>query len=109
MVYTAVSAVAGGTGAYFWGALTAAVSAETIAIVIKNPATVYLVPGLLPLVPGGGMFQTMRAAVQGNLEEALALGLSTLTAAGAIALGVALASSAARIVASIIRQWHKRR
>ena len=53
------------------------------------------------------MFETMEATVQGNLEEALLLGFSTLTSAGAIALAIALATSGNRIVVAIIR--HVRR
>lgn len=92
--------IAGGETAfaYFCGALVAAIFSEIFATVIKNPATVYLVPGLLPLVPGGGMFQTMTAAVRGDASLALATGFSTLTAAGAISLAIALATSASRLV-----------
>lgn len=86
-----------GTESYFWGAAAVAV----LAAAVRKPATVYLVPGLLPLVPGGGMFRTMRAAVTGDLAEALQLGLSTLTAAGAIALAVALASSFSGIAGAL--------
>ena len=49
------------------------------------------------------MFQTMEAAVSGNMESALSLGFSTLTAAGAIAIGIAVASSLAKIVNRIAR------
>ncbi len=106
-VYTLAGAE--GTAAYFWGALAVAGVSELLAVLIKNPATVYLVPGLLPLVPGGGMFMTMRAAVQGSLDEALSVGLSTLTAAGAIALSVALVSSTSRIITAVIRHLCKKR
>ena len=81
--------------AYFGGAFVVALLSEILALLIKNPATVYLLPGLFPLVPGGGMFQTMEAAVSGNMDNALSIGFSTLTAAGAIAIGIAVASSIA--------------
>jgi uncharacterized membrane protein YjjB (DUF3815 family) len=98
VLYTLITA-AGGSGSlgYLAGAFFVSLFSELFAIVIKNPATVYLLPGLLPLVPGGGMFQTMREAVQGHAEAALETGFVTGTAAGAIALGIALASSIARI------------
>lgn len=89
--------------AYFAGAFVVALISEIFAFVLKNPATVYLLPGLFPLVPGGGMFQTMEAAVSGNMESALSIGFSTLTAAGAIAIGIAVASSLAKIVNRIAR------
>ncbi len=93
-----------GNGAYFFGALVVAVLSELLALLQKKPATIYLVPGLLPLVPGAGMFQTMQATVEGNLEAALLVGFATLTSAGAIALAIALASSAARIFRAALRR-----
>ena len=92
--------------AYFAGAFSVAIASEFLAYLIKNPATVYLLPGLLPLVPGGGMFQTMRAAVSGNMDTALSLGYATLGAAGAIALGIAIASSIARLFSKFL--WKKK-
>lgn len=96
-----------GTQSYFWGALVVAILSEILALVQKKPATIYLVPGLLPLVPGGGMFETMEATVEGSLQKALLLGFSTLTSAGAIALAIALASSGARIVRAALRYFRK--
>ena len=51
------------------------------------------------------MFQTMRAAVSGNMDTALSLGYATLGAAGAIALGIAIASSIARLFSKF--RWKK--
>lgn|SRR5574344_706566 len=82
---------------YLAGSFAVAIFSEFVAVITHNPATVFLLPGLLPLVPGGGIFYMMRYAVQGNLAESLHEGYETLIAAGAIALGIALASSAARI------------
>ena len=90
-----------GIKSYFWGALTVALLSELLAYFKKNPATVYLIPGLLPLVPGSGMFQTMQAAVQGNLDQTLHLALKTLTAAGATALAVAIIASLAKLLSTL--------
>ena len=90
--------------AYFAGAFVVALLSEIFAVIFKNPATVYLLPGLLPLVPGGGMFETMEAAVSGNMETALSTGFSTLTAAGAIAIGIAVASSMAKILNRLAKE-----
>lgn len=95
----------GGTGAggsafsYLAGALAVAVFSEIMRLFWHTPATVFLIPGLLPLVPGGGMFKTMRAAVQGLSADALSLGYTTLLAAGAIALGIALVSGVVKLAA----------
>jgi uncharacterized membrane protein YjjB (DUF3815 family) len=110
MLYVAIKA---GTASEAWGnlggAFAVAVCSESCAIVFRRPATVFLVPGILPLVPGGGIFNMMHAVVQGKLDEAAAAGYLTLTAAGSIALGIAVASSIARIIALGIRNRHQRR
>ena len=72
--------------------------AEILGAMLKTPATVFLLPGLLPLVPGGGMFLTMRSAVNGLMAESLSNAYTTLFAAGSIALGIALASSGRRLL-----------
>jgi len=90
--------------AYFAGAFVVAFLSEILAFFLKTPATVYLLPGLFPLVPGGGMFQTMEAAVSGNMSNALSIGFSTLTAAGAIAIAIAVVSSLAKIVYKITKR-----
>ena len=96
-----------GTESYFWGSIAVALLSEVLAFLKKNPATVYLIPGLLPLVPGSGMFQTMRAAVTGDLDNALHLALSTLTTAGATALAVAIIVSIARLLAMFAKKRKK--
>lgn len=94
-----------GTESYFWGSIAVAVLSEVLALTKKKPATIYLIPGLLPLVPGSGMFQTMQAAVTGDLENALHLSLTTLTAAGATALAVAIVASAARLIYRSVAEY----
>ena len=96
-----------GTESYFWGSIDVALLSEVLAFLKKNPATVYLIPGLLPLVPGSGMFQTMRAAVTGNLDNALHLALTTLTTAGATAFAVAIIASIARLLAMFAKKRKK--
>jgi uncharacterized membrane protein YjjB (DUF3815 family) len=88
---------------YFAGAFSVAVFAEILAIVLHRPATVYLIPGITPLVPGGGIFFMMRGVVRGEFSEALSAGYEALATAVAIALGIAIASSTARIVAMAVK------
>lgn len=99
LVYLLVSAKTGSNAAgYMTGALAVGSLSEFAAVALRKPATVYIVPGIIPLVPGGGMYETMLMAVLGRGEDASVIGFATLTAAGAIAVGVALASSIARLV-----------
>ncbi len=39
--------------------------AEVLARMVKAPATVFLIPSIIPLVPGGKLYYTMRAIVDG--------------------------------------------
>lgn len=87
--------------AYMLGSLVVGLLAELFAVIFKKPATIYIVPGIIPLVPGGGMYETMLMAVLGNGEATSSTGFRTLSAAAAIAVGIALASGVARFVANI--------
>lgn len=91
---------------YMAGALCVGLLSEFFAVILKKPATVFIVPGIIPLVPGGGMYETMLLSVWGKMDAAAVTGFKTLSAAAAIAVGIALASSLARL-ASRIRQAAK--
>ena len=66
----------------------AVVYAEVLAHLRKTPATVFVVPAIIPLVPGSSLYYAMASAVRGNLGDARAYGQLTLQAALAIAAGV---------------------
>jgi len=85
------------TVAYFAGALCVGIVSEIFAILFRKPATVYIVSGIIPFVPGGGMYQTMLYSTLGNMDAAAVTGFQTISAAGAIAVGIAIASSLARL------------
>lgn len=81
----------------FTATMVVAVYSETMARIYKAPATMFLIVGLLPLVPGAGIYYTMEYAVSGNQ---IAFGQSlvhTLAIAGALALGIVLVSSLYRL------------
>ncbi len=54
----------------------------------KIPITIYLVGGIIPLVPGTGIYYTMFNLVTGENAEALLIGIETLKTAGVIAIGI---------------------
>jgi len=83
--------------AYFSSSAAIALYAELVSQLLHRPATTYLVCALIPLVPGGGMYYTMAESLRGNFQGTLATGFQTLSIAGAIAAGVAIASAVARL------------
>lgn len=71
---------------------------EIMARLRKCPVTSYLLVALFPLVPGGGIYYTMEHAMSGDSALFLDSLLHTLGLAGALAVGVLLVSSLARVV-----------
>ena len=66
----------------------AVIYAEVLARSLKTPATLFVVPAILPLVPGGSLYYTMEIAVHNRMEAARSFGQQTLVAALAIAAGI---------------------
>ena len=64
--------------------------AELMARALKTPATLFVIPAIIPLVPGGSLFYTMSYAVRGDVEGARISGIQTLESALAIAFGISL-------------------
>jgi uncharacterized membrane protein YjjB (DUF3815 family) len=85
-------------GAYFIAATAIGLCAEVASVLMKRPASLYIIGAILPIVPGSGMYQTMLESVRGNLSGSLAAGFQTLIAAGAIAAGLAVSSALARLL-----------
>jgi uncharacterized membrane protein YjjB (DUF3815 family) len=72
--------------------------AEIFARMFKAPATVFLITGIIPLVPGGGLYYTMDALIDGNMALFAEKGIEAAGIAGAIAAGSSLVSSMVRIL-----------
>lgn len=91
----------------FLGACMVGLSSDMASRICKEAATIFVIPGVLPLVPGAGTYYTMLAIVEGNLDEAASTGIQTLAMAGAIALGLLVMGTILQIVrttASSIRK-----
>ena len=58
-------------------AIVGTLYAEIIARIVKAPATVFLIPAVIPLTPGGTLYYTMSAIVeQGGITLLVALGIA---------------------------------
>jgi len=56
----------------------------------KSPSTMYVIMGILPHVPGGGMYSTMYGIINSDLMFSYMKGVETFKTAGVIAMGVIL-------------------
>ena len=83
---------------YFAGSVAVAIYAEVMARVMKSPATGFLVVGVLPFVPGGGIYYTMEYCIAGDTQQFLTTGIHTFGVAGSVAVGILLVSSATRLL-----------
>lgn len=59
-----------------------------LSVVKKAPATIFLVTGIFPLVPGAGIYYTAYYVITGNVANATFKGVETFKIAGAIVLGI---------------------
>ncbi len=78
-------------------AIVIAAYSEIMARIRRCPVTGYLLVGIVPLVPGGGVYYTMEHAINGETDLFLSSFLHTLGVAGALAVGVLLVSSFVRM------------
>ena len=67
-------------------------SSRMLAVLRRQPVTVYLMPGIFPLAPGAGIYFTAYYLIAGDMAAFSREGMKTLETAVAIALGIVFAS-----------------
>jgi uncharacterized membrane protein YjjB (DUF3815 family) len=77
----------------FVSALSISMISRIFAKLRKVPVTIFLIAGIIPLVPGAGMYNTMYAMLSQNFEESAYYGAQTLQIAGVIAIAIIFTSS----------------
>lgn len=83
----------------FFAAVATSALSEAFARWRRVPATVFVMPGLIPLVPGLLAYHTMYDLVRGQFAMGAATGVETLFWAAAIGVGSALVLTLVRMVA----------
>lgn len=83
--------------ACFFAACAVGLFSDICSRFFKDAATIFIIPGILPLVPGSGMYNTMIALVQNDLTRAASVGSQTIFLAGAIALALLVVGGFIRI------------
>lgn len=82
----------------------AALISEILARVVKAPVLMFLVPILIPLIPGGDLYRMMNCLVRGWREELAAAAGLVLAEAGAIALGIIISAAVMGILTGFRRK-----
>lgn len=84
--------------AAFLAAVAITVFSEWMARVRRCPVTGYLQVALLPLVPGSGIYYSMRYCVAGDTQQFLSTLLNTFGMAASLAIGAMLTSTVLRLL-----------
>ncbi len=82
--------------AYFIASLVISVLSEILARIYKKPSTVFIFPGIIPLVPGVGLYNSMLYLIRHDYGMFTATAVNTLFISGAIAIAVAIVHITAR-------------
>ncbi|MCY0879176.1 MAG: threonine/serine exporter family protein [Firmicutes bacterium] len=80
----------------FVGAFCVGAAAEVAAKVKQEPSLVFLVPAIIVFVPGELAYKSMVAFLRNHFVAGLEAGLTAFLEAGAIAVGLALATALVR-------------
>ena len=80
------------TLAYFLATLLIGILCEIFARVMKRAATLFVTSAIVPLVPGVGLYNTMRYVVEGNYGQAVNVGAATILGICGISLAITMAA-----------------
>lgn len=89
---------------YFFASAAVTVYAEVFARIMKTPTTTFLVPSLIPLIPGGSLYYTMNYALNEQWPAFAAKAVYTLELALALALGIIAVTTLTRMLMVITKK-----
>ncbi|HOD18445.1 MAG TPA: threonine/serine exporter family protein [Candidatus Cloacimonadota bacterium] len=79
--------------------------AEFMGRAYKMPVSVFVICAIIPLVPGSGLYYSMKAYIDGKMLEALKLMGQTLMIAGTISVAIAVMSSITNLFRQMLRRF----
>ena len=93
----------------FIGAGLAAAYSDIMAHKIKTPATVMIIIGMIPLVPGARLYYTMYGIVNSDAEMFSSYGRSALLIAAGIAVGIIAVTAISRPINAKISEFNSKK
>ena len=88
-------------GCFFGACMVGLCSAEASRI-FKEAMTIFVIPGILCLVPGAKIFYTMEALIRNDIEDMAEIGVQTLLMAGAIAMGLLVMGALIKVFRAVL-------
>ena len=92
----------------FFGSLALGCLSHIMARSKKEPIIIFMIPGIIPLVPGGLAFDATKNLVLLEFSKAINTMLEVTLIAGAIALGLLFADQISKIILSGFARTRKR-
>ncbi len=89
---------------FFISGMSIALYAEIAAYICKAPVTVFLIPGIIPLVPGLTIFRTMESCLTGEIQSFILGIINTIKIGGSITIGLIFVSSIFRLFRTLKNQ-----
>ena len=84
--------------ACFLGACTVALLSDIFSKLLKDASTIFIIPGIMPLVPGAGMYRMMLELINNDMSGFATEATQTLLSAGAIAVGLLVMGSLLKMI-----------
>lgn len=98
LVYCGVVPSTSAAVASFFGTLVAVLISRALAVRMKCPVTMFMIPGIFPLIPGASVYYMAYDLVMGDMGTAGQSGFLALKIAFGIALGIVISVSIPREV-----------
>ena len=86
---------------YFIASASVGIYAEIFSRILRTPTTNIFAVAVLPLIPGGALYYTMRYMVDGKWDKFLTQGNITINIAVSIALGIISVSTAVKLLKAL--------
>lgn len=92
---------------YFLSAAVITVYGEALARIEKTPTTTFLVPSIIPLIPGSALYYTMNYALGEQWSQFAEQAFYTLQLALSLAVGIIAVTTTVRLVSGFFRHLRK--
>lgn len=94
----------GNVPACFYASCVVALLSDICSRIFKDASTLFVIPGILPLVPGTGMYNTMLSFLEGDFPKTASIGSQTVLMAGGIAVALLVVASILKVLVTIKRK-----
>jgi len=93
--------------ASFFGSCAIAILAEIASRAGKDATTLFIIPGIIPFVPGAPLYETMSKMLESNYSEAVSNGTQAFIIAGSIAAALVFIATFSRLIFAIITRLRR--